>query len=117
MKKRILIVEDDITMRRAIRLILYEAGVEISEVDSGEQAVNLIEDTNYDLVITDLFLDKISGFDLYLKYKSKVPFIIITGSPESLLALKVKKVMGNNFLEKPFTSEQLIEKTNLILHK
>ena len=117
MNKRILIVENDITMRKAIRLILYEAGIEISEAKNGEEAVNLIEDKNYDLVITDLFLDTLSGFDLYSKYKSNVPFIIITGRPESLIAVKVKKVLGNHFLEKPFTSEQLIEKTNLVLNK
>ncbi|MCK5220371.1 MAG: response regulator [Candidatus Aminicenantes bacterium] len=117
MKKRILIVEDDITMRRAIGLVLYEAGIEISEAKNGEEAVNLIEDKNYDLVITDLFLDTLSGFDLYSKYKNEVSFIIITGRPESELGQRSKKVLGNNFLEKPFTSEQLIEKTNLILHK
>lgn len=117
MDKRILLVEDDITMRKAIKIILDDGKYDITEAENGEKAITFLENGNFDLLITDLFLNKITGLDLFEMYNSKIPVILITGNTESYLAQKAEKIAGSSFMEKPFSPEIFKNKVNKLLTK
>ncbi|MDZ7641060.1 MAG: response regulator [Desulfurivibrio sp.] len=83
--KRLLIIEDDLVQRQAIRALIGDSGdVEVIEAASGEHALELLAGEHFDCVILDLGLGGMSGFDLLARIKddpqiAKTPVVIYTG--------------------------------------
>jgi two-component system OmpR family response regulator len=83
-KKRILIVDDDATLRRYFRMALQLAGFEIQEASDALVALNLIQQDPPDLVVLDLHLPTISGRAVHedLTATRDIPIVVVTGSTE-----------------------------------
>ncbi len=62
--KEILVVEDDELIRRLQKIKLEKAGYQVFEAEDGLEAWNMIQDNNYSLIIIDVFLPKLDGFQL-----------------------------------------------------
>ena len=83
-KKRILLAEDDDSMRRFIGVILKQAGYEIVAADDGIEAMKIVFEMDIDAVIADALMPKLSGYELCRilrndPAKSIIPLIIISG--------------------------------------
>jgi len=61
---KILIVDDHENTRFTLSMILKKEGFKLSEADSGPSAIQLINQENFDIVITDLKMDKVDGFEI-----------------------------------------------------
>lgn len=82
MKKCILLVDDDPSVRNAIRLVLESAGYDVTATADGNEARHHFEVTQFDLVLLDLNLAQESGWDVFERLSSRwpqVPIIILTG--------------------------------------
>ncbi len=112
--KRILLIEDDPIMLRSLAL-LFENDYEIEEYTDAKQASKRLKENTFDLVIADLFLNEISGLDLYEIAHDKSRFIIITGYPDTSLGLKAKSLLGDRFIPKSTPAEILKSRTFSIL--
>ncbi|MFQ5580006.1 MAG: sigma-54-dependent transcriptional regulator [Nitrospiria bacterium] len=111
MKGSVLIVDDDLEMRKLIEEFLQEEGYDAESVSSGDQALKSFQLRHYDLLITDLRMEGLSGLDLLKQVKSVFPqqtIIMITafGTVES--AIEAMKLGALDYIIKPFKRGQLI---------
>ncbi len=78
----ILLVEDDPRNRRALAQILQAEAYEVTEAENGIEALEMLREKPFDLVVTDLVLPKLHGFDLVQQIRArwpKMPIIVISG--------------------------------------
>ncbi len=111
MKARILIVDDEATIRDTLCTILTEEGFEARSAENGRQALELIQQENFDLVITDLRMPEMDGLELLKAVKLNSPqtsVIIITayGSMES--AIEALRLGAFDYLIKPLDFDDVI---------
>ena len=110
--KRILFVEDEESIRVTLELILTKAGYNVLAVDNAEQALNLLQKNNYDLIITDLLLQRKNGTEIIQEAKKKTPdikIIVLTGFLDSSLIDFAKTQELSGFLQKPFGNDELLQ--------
>jgi DNA-binding response OmpR family regulator len=113
-KKRVLLVEDDETLRYTISLVLKRRNFEIKEVESGEEALNIIEKEKFDYLISDVELPGIDGLNLAEKVKEKNLFnkiILMTALPSGEKLEMAEKLKLKIFV-KPFEIEKIVSYLN-----
>jgi CheY-like chemotaxis protein len=106
----ILLVEDEAISRYGFAKILRTNGHEVGEAADGQEALKLLDQHNFDLVITDLAMPKVTGFGLVAQMRMKwpdIPILLLTAylSPDASRALLWGKV---EFLPKPVDHNELI---------
>lgn len=121
--KRLLIVEDDEAMRRSIRELTSDDGIEINEVADGKEALEYLVTTTVDCIILDLGLKTMSGFELLEKIRTneslrQIPVIIYTGKDLSRTEEEQLKRYADSIIIKGVRSpERLVAETSLFLHQ
>lgn len=112
--KKIMLVEDDPIMLASLSLLFGDEFI-VEAYSNGEKALERLKINGYDLIITDLFLNSVTGFDLYNASSNKSAFIIITGYPDTEIGLKAKALLGDRFIVKSASPEVLKSKISEIL--
>lgn len=105
MSYRVLVVEDDELMRVFLTQILKEEGYQIQAAENGMEALEKIQMSDFDLVITDLKMPKLSGIELMResrKEKPEIRWIIITAYGSISNAVEAVKAGAADYLTKPF---------------
>ncbi len=111
---KILVVEDERSVRKALRFELEDDGHEVIDVNDYSEAISACNTFNYDLIISDIFISNGNGVQL-LNRKLNTPFIAITAFPESNLAERAKAILKDCFFEKPFPMKTLMKKVHELL--
>ena len=114
----ILIVEDERSVRQALRFEFEDEGYEVLYATDYPEAVSAFNAFDCDMVISDLFLsqgDGIQFLDLVKNAEKHVPFIAMTAFPETKLATKAKSLLKDRFFVKPFDTRVIKDKVNEIL--
>jgi CheY-like chemotaxis protein len=109
-KRRILVVDDEITVCKSIRQAIVSEEYEVDMALSGEEALKKDGEKPYDLIITDLMMPGISGLDLLKLLKEARPpvnVIMVTGYPTIKTAVESVKLGAFDYLPKPFTPAEL----------
>ncbi len=109
-KRRILVVDDEITVCKSIRQSILSESYEVDMALSGEEALKKDRENPYDLIITDLMMPGISGLDLLRAVRDQRPeatVIMITGYPTIKTAVESVKLGAFDYLPKPFTPADL----------
>ena len=109
-KERILVVDDSRDTLEVLQRDLQAKGYEVYTAPGVEQAIDALEDTSIDLVITDLKMPKVNGLELVRHLRANCPdieVIMITGYPTIESAVDVVKLGAEDYLAKPFTDEEL----------
>jgi DNA-binding NtrC family response regulator len=115
---KILIVEDERSIRQALRFELEDQGYEVGDAADYAEALSAMRAFDYDLVISDIYLNNGDGVQLIRNTydaKKDVPFIGMTAFPSSDLAQKAKLILKDRFFEKPFLASAIKEKVNEVL--
>lgn len=102
---QILIVDDELIIRHVLRATLEIEGYQIADAESGEAALALLEKQNFDVVITDITMGKVSGIDLLFAVKEKSPeteVILITAYASLETAEAAVAGKACRYLRKPF---------------
>jgi two-component system chemotaxis response regulator CheY len=112
-KRRILVVEDSASTRSLVRTILEEdASYEVTEAQSGFDAMRLLPRSKYDLIITDINMPDVNGLELIHfirrseQYRS-TPLVIISTQATERDVERGKKLGADAYVPKPFTPELL----------
>jgi len=110
---KILIIDDEADIRNSIIAILSDEGFVCDDASNSIDAITLIKENNYDLIILDVWLndpnyDGIKLLKLFKKDNIKTPIIIISGHGNIEMAVEAIKEGAYEFVEKPFKSERLI---------
>src|SRR5271163_2891630 len=113
---RILIVDDETEVRESLEEILREEGYAVSSTASGSEAVLLLRDTPYDILLLDIWLPDRDGLDVLgdlrsLETEDKPEVIVISGHATIETAVRATKLGAFDFLEKPL----LLERTLIVV--
>ena len=107
---RILVIDDEVSVTDALRLVLIDLGHHVDAAKSGTEAKELLKGSPYDLVFTDLRLPDASGIDLLTLIKSDTPnteVIVMTAHGSLEIAIEAIKHGAFYYIEKPFTPDQV----------
>ncbi len=120
MAYKLLLADDSITIQKVVELVLAEEDFEIKSVSNGEDALNIIESFKPDIVLADIEMPKVNGYQLCEKIKqnpktSDVPVILLAGAFEPIDEELSRTVGADDSVIKPFESQELISKINAAL--
>ncbi|MBW2000550.1 MAG: sigma-54-dependent Fis family transcriptional regulator [Deltaproteobacteria bacterium] len=110
MPEKILIVDDEIEMLRVLSRLFSRKGYEVHTAQSGKEAWKAIEETMFDLIISDMAMEDISGLELLELVRSidsSIPFIIITGVGTIETAVQAIKMGAFHYITKPFKNRDI----------
>jgi DNA-binding NtrC family response regulator len=113
----ILVVDDQKAQRKNLAFYLKSQGYDVDTAESGEMALDKLLSTNFDLVISDLKMEEISGLELLKRAKKIRPsteFIIITGFGSISLAVDSMKEGAADFISKPFEYGAILDSIHKI---
>ena len=108
---KILIVDDEVSVIEAIRGVLEDEGYHVCSVTSGEAALSFLADTDVDLVLLDVWLQKMDGLETLVKIRDIDPdlgVIMISGHGTIETAVKATRLGALNFIEKPLSLSKLV---------
>jgi len=119
-KAKILAVDDEEIILDSFRKILVLAGYCIDTVETGQEALGLIQNNDYDFVFTDLKMPAMDGVDVTKAIKHLRPdidVIVITGYATIETAVETMKYGAMDYIQKPFTEDELVDFVNKALIK
>ena len=112
--KRVLVVDDNESIRTLIRRMLKKLPVQVKEAEDGEQALFLHEHETYDLIVTDIILPRIDGAMLARTLRARFPTLpVIMMSGQFIAPLESCRYLL--FLRKPFDAETLVHSVSTAL--
>lgn len=114
MTRRVLIVDDEPDIRLLIRVNLVAAGYEVLEAENGREALDLVEGEEPDLVLLDLRLPGLDGWEVLEQLKERgvaerVPVVAISAHASPTTKDRAHEVGFRSYVSKPFTPEELLE--------
>ena len=107
---RILVVDDETSMREFLEVLLSKEGYKVSDAKNGKQAVRMIQKNNYDLVLSDIRLGDITGLDVLKEAKKKnsdTVVIMISAYSTTEIAVEAMNEGAYDFVPKPFDNNEL----------
>lgn len=115
---KVLIVEDNIAIADLIEISLSNLGYKCTKALSGDKAADLIEQYNYDLILLDIMLPEINGYELMQFIKPlNIAVIFITAKTSLAEKLKGFNLGADDYLTKPFAIEELIARVQSVLRR
>jgi len=115
----ILLVDDDPHLRELSRIFLQQEGFDIAEASDGEEALSAFERRKVDLVILDIMMPKMDGWELcrQLRRYYDVPVLMLTAKGETSQKLKGFQVGTDDYLVKPFEQLELVARVKALLKR
>lgn len=118
--RRILLIEDEDTLRMAVQRYLTKKGYAVDGVDNGAAALECLAATEYDLVLLDLRMRGLSGEDVYDTLQTSFPrqasrVVFMTGDLHSASASRFIRLTGRPVIAKPFTLAEMESKVGSLL--
>jgi DNA-binding NtrC family response regulator len=107
----VLVVDDEKNMRLSLKTMLSDEGYAVRAVESAEEALSVLGQEEFFLVITDARLGGMSGYDFLGRAHTQwpdLPLLMITAYATPKLAVEAIKAGANNYLPKPFAPEELL---------
>jgi DNA-binding response OmpR family regulator len=117
-KGRVLAVDDQRYFRELVEGMLAEAGYEARSVSSGEEALRLLEQSDFDVVLTDLVMPGLDGSELVRRIRERDPeqdVVVVTGVVDVKTAVEAMKLGATDYLLKPFDAATLAASLDAIL--
>src|SRR5690554_1110216 len=120
---KILVVDDFSTMRRIIKNLLRDLGMQnVSEADDGNTALPMLQNGDFDFVITDWNMPGMQGIDLLREIRadeslSHIPVLMVTAEAKRDQIIEAAQAGVNGYIVKPFTAATLKEKLDKVFER
>lgn len=116
---KILIVEDEKNISNAERKYLEVEGFQVDQAFDGQEAITMINTTDYSLIILDLMLPKVSGEKVMevIRPRTETPVIMVTAKVDESEILEGLKLGADDYITKPFSLKILVQKVKTILRR
>jgi two-component system, OmpR family, response regulator VicR len=119
--RRVVYIEDEQEMIDLVRLILGRKGFDVIGANGGRAGLDLVRQTHPDLVLLDLMMPDLDGWDVYQQMKAddgtrSIPVIVVTAKAQNIdkvLGLHIAKV--DDYLSKPFSPQELLDSVEKVL--
>lgn len=116
---KIMVVDDEADIRNIIKMHLEEKGYNFLEAEDGEQAIKLLQTgdnlINCGLILCDIRMPKVNGIECIEYFRDQapgIPIVVITGYPETEMAVDLMKKGVKDYLVKPIEGKKLLEIVN-----
>jgi two-component system KDP operon response regulator KdpE len=118
-RRRILVVDDEERMVRFIRMNLEHDGFEVFEAFNGKQAVQKLRDVNPDLILLDVMMPDLDGFEVLetVREISNVPVIMLTARGEEDDRVRGLELGADDYVTKPFSPRELVSRARAVLRR
>lgn len=119
MKLQVLVVDDEWNMRNLLRIYLAKNGFDVTEATNGYEALTLFNERSFDLIILDLMMPDVDGWEVCAKIREKkdTPIIMLTARNETKDKVKGLQIGADDYLVKPFEPEELIARVFALLRR
>ncbi len=117
---RVLLVEDDLTAARGISLMLRSNGAIVDQTDTGEEALELVRHYDYDVVVLDLMLPDMEGYEVVRRMRAarmSTPVLILSGLSRPQAKVKGFGMGADDFITKPFDKSELIARMQAVIRR
>ncbi len=117
---RVLLIDEDLTASRGTTAVLKTAGAVVDRADTGEEALELVRHYDYDLLVLDLMLPDMEGFDLVRRIRSSridVPILILSGLSRPQAKVKALACGADDFITKPYDQAELVARVQAIVRR
>lgn len=114
-----LVVDDDPRIRMLVRVNLEARGYQVQEAANGAEALAIIERGNLSLVILDLVMPGMSGYEicLWIRERSDVPVIVLTAHNEEELKVRALDAGADDYVIKPFSQEEFLARIRAVIRR
>ncbi|HLN61326.1 MAG TPA: response regulator transcription factor [Symbiobacteriaceae bacterium] len=119
MKHKVLVVEDEARIARLIRANLTVSGYTVTLCQNGEEAMELVDREDPDLILLDVMLPKVDGFTVCKQIRefSQVPIIMVTAKDDPADRVMGLNLGADDYLVKPFVVEELLARVKAVLRR
>ncbi|MGI6505848.1 MAG: response regulator transcription factor [Clostridia bacterium] len=119
MLNKILIVEDEPALRNLLKTCLVKEGYQVLEAKDGQEALDIFYGENISLVILDIMLPKLDGFEVLrtLRLESDVPVLILTARNTEYDELQGLRLGADDYITKPFSPAVLVSRVKAVLKR
>src|SRR5271155_1113987 len=117
---RVLLVEDDPTSARGVTLMLKSGGAVVDQADTGEEALELVRHYDYDIVVLDLLLPDMEGYEVVRRMRGgrvETPVLILSGLTRPQAKVKGFGMGAYDYITKPFDKEELIARIQAVIRR
>ncbi len=117
--QNILIIDDDVTFNKNISQILSSKGYVVEQVFTKTEAIEMVDNTAYELILLDLKIHGVKGFELLkfiLNKRPEAKVIIVTGYASIETAVESARIGAFDYLSKPLTTEEICRATHMIFY-
>ena len=117
---RILLIEDDLVAARGVSLMLKSGGAVVDHADTGEEGLELVRHYDYDIVVLDLMLPDIEGFEVVRRMRisrNDTPVLILSGLSRPQVKVKGLGLGADDFITKPFDKAELLARMQAIVRR
>jgi two-component system OmpR family response regulator len=116
---RILLVEDEPDLLRTVTRTLREAGFAVDTADNGADGLDKAQDCDYDLIVLDVLLPKLNGWDLLcaLRKSKKTPVLMLTARDALTDRVRGLNNGADDYLTKPFEFDELLARINAVIRR
>lgn len=116
---KILLVEDEAKMRELIRIAFKKESFETYEAIDGKQALNMLKNIHFDIVILDIMLPEIDGWTVCREIRkvSDIPIIMLTARGEEFDKLFGFELGADDYIVKPFSPRELVARVKALLRR
>lgn len=117
---KVLVVDDEPNIVLSLEFLMEQAGFEVVTAEDGEQALARINDAHPDLLLLDISLPGISGFDVLEQLRgnaatAQLPIIMLTAHGRDVEREKGMALGADDYITKPFSTQSLVEKVKALL--
>jgi DNA-binding response OmpR family regulator len=115
----VLLVEDDARIRQALGLALADAGYDIMEAATGEQALTRLDSADVDLIVLDVMLPGVDGLTICrtVRARSELPIIIITARSDTSDVIEGLEAGADDYMAKPVVASELAARIRALLRR
>ena len=117
---RVLLVQDELVTARSVTQMLKANGGVVDHIDTGEEALELVRHYEYDIIVLDLMLPDMDGYEVVRRLRSnrtETPIVILSGLTRPQAKVKAFGVGADDFISKPFDPTELLARMQAIVRR
>ena len=117
---RVLLIEDDESLAESLKIFLSKEGFNVECTDTGEEGIEIGKFYDYDIIVLDLGLPDMSGYEVLRKLRSSrigTPVLVLTGEADIESKIKSFGIGADDYLTKPFNKQELVARLTAIVRR
>lgn len=119
MGKRILVIEDEVSLQNILRIFLEDAGYQVTLADDGMDGIAAFHKDSFDLVLLDIMMPRLDGYSVceMIRNESSTPVILLTALDDEDNQMKGFNLLADDYITKPFSMPLVLKRMEAVLRR